>query len=288
MAKRRKNHKPQIKKWTSRHTNVVNALARFNVLTVENLRKVTLVNGKMMSENAFLDMVELGYFNIETIEYKNGFIQIATIGDKSIRKVRDIASETTKNIYNSSSITHDLEHSNFIFDMFEIEDIQKYYRSEKELANMELHEEIDRKLEGYDLEQLEYIQKQYKELKSLGIDIDNIDDLDEGYDLEQLEDIKKAKEEFEFFGLSLEDSIIYDLDIEEIRERAKREKELQEIDISVTDGAFIYDDYDRENVFIETATQHYTKEQREAHRNYANKYSGRFIENRIRTPRKSK
>lgn len=202
MAKRRKKHKAKIKKWTSRHTNVVNSLARFNVLTIENLKKSTKIAGKEMSDSALLDMEDLGYFSTETIEYKNEFIKIALIGPKSIRKVRDISSETTKNIYNSSSIAHDLEHSNFIFDMFEIEDIQKYYRSEKELADIELEKRPD-------------------------------------------------------------------------------------VDISVTDGAFIYDD-DRENVFIETATQHYTKEQREAHRNYASMHGGRFIENKIRTPRKSK
>lgn len=126
MAKRRKNHKAQIKKWTSRHTNIVNALARFNILTVENLKKISTVAGKQMSETAFSDMEELKYFRRETIEYKNKFIEIAIIDDKSIRTVRDISTETTRNIYNSSSKAHDLEHSNFIFDMFEIEDIQKY------------------------------------------------------------------------------------------------------------------------------------------------------------------
>ena len=118
MAKRRKNHKAQIKKWTSRHTNIVNALARFNILTVENLKKISTVAGKQMSETAFSDMEELKYFRRETIEYKNKFIEIAIIDDKSIRTVRDISTETTRNIYNSSSKAHDLEHSNFIFDMF--------------------------------------------------------------------------------------------------------------------------------------------------------------------------
>lgn len=143
MAKRRKNHKAQIKKWTSRHTNIVNALARFNILTVENLKKISTVAGKQMSETAFSDMEELKYFRRETIEYKNKFIEIAIIDDKSIRTVRDISTETTRNIYNSSSLAHDLEHSNFIFDMFEIEDIQKYYKSEKELANLMINNSLD-------------------------------------------------------------------------------------------------------------------------------------------------
>ena len=137
MAKRKKNHKAQIKKWTSRHTNLVNALARFNVLTIENLREITTVAGKKMSAGAFKDMEELGYYKVDTIEYKGKMVEIATIGDKSIRTVRDIGTETTRNIYNSSSLAHDLEHSNFVFDMFETEDIQSYYRSEKELANLE-------------------------------------------------------------------------------------------------------------------------------------------------------
>lgn len=205
LAKRRKNRKANIKKWTSRHTNIVNALARFNVVTVENLRKVSMVANKQMSENAFLDMKDLKYFSIETVEYKGEFIKVAIIGDASIRKVRDIATDTTKSIYNSSSILHDLEHSNFIFDTFEIGDIQKYYRSEKELISLELEKK----------------------------------------------------------------DVAY------------------ETDISPTDGAFIYED-ERENLFIETATQHYTKAQREAHRNFANSYGGRFIENKVRTPRKPK
>ena len=102
MAKRKKNHKAQIKKWTSRHTNLVNALARFNVLTIENLREITTVAGKKMSAGAFKDMEELGYYKVDTIEYKGKMVEIATIGDKSIRTVRDIGTETTRNIYNSS------------------------------------------------------------------------------------------------------------------------------------------------------------------------------------------
>lgn len=86
-----------------------------------------------MCENAFLDMVDLGYIKIDKIEYKNEIIEIATIGLKSVRMVKDIGSETTKSIYNSSSDPHDLEHSNFIFNKFDIKDIQENYRSEKEL-----------------------------------------------------------------------------------------------------------------------------------------------------------
>ena len=78
MAKRRKNHKAQIKKWTSRHTNIVNALARFNILTVENLKKISTVAGKQMSETAFSDMEELKYFRRETIEYKKIAVSIKT------------------------------------------------------------------------------------------------------------------------------------------------------------------------------------------------------------------
>lgn len=191
--KRKKNHVPKIKVWTSRHTNIVNTLARFGVVTVENLKKSTTVAGKQMSKDAFLDMVELGYIKIDKLEYKNEIIEIATIGPKSIRIVRDIASPTVKNIYNSSSDPHDLEHSNYIFNNFDIKDIQENYRSEKEL-------------------------------KPLGV------------------------------GLS------------------------------TTDGAFIYED-DRQNIYIETATQHYTDDLRQSHKAYATRAGGRFIENKVRVPK---
>lgn len=199
MAKRKKNHKAKIKKWTSRHTHIVNTLARFNVVTVENLKRSTTVANKQMGENAFLDMVDLGYITLGKVEYKGELVEIATIGPKAERMVRDISSPTTKNIYNSSSTAHDLEHSNFIFSLandgiLSIEEIQNNYRSEKELKNRGL-------------------------------------------------------------------------------------------DTSVTDGAFIYED-ERENIYIETATQHYSKEQRQSHERYANGI-GRYIENCVRVPKKS-
>lgn len=194
-TKRRKNHVPKIKVWTSRHTHLLNAVARMNVITKENAKKVTSVAGKMMSENAFKDMVDLGYIKIETVEYKGKINELVTIGSKGERKLRDISSPTTKHKYNSSSDPHDLEHSNFIFEVFSIEEIQNNYRSEKEL---------------------------------------------------------------DVIGS----------------------------DTSVTDGAFIYDD-ERENIYIETVTQYYTKEQKKSHRNYAKKSNGRYIENTVRIPRKS-
>lgn len=61
--KRKKNHIPKIKKWTSRHTNVVNTLARFALITVENLKKATTV----INANVWECFFGYGWFRI----YKN-------------------------------------------------------------------------------------------------------------------------------------------------------------------------------------------------------------------------
>lgn len=115
--KRRKNRKAKIKVLTSRHTHLINAVARMNTLIKSNAKKITSVGGKMMSKNAFMDMVELEYINIEKINYKGKVEEIVTLGKRGERKIRDISSPTTKCKYNSSSNAHDLEHSNFIFDI---------------------------------------------------------------------------------------------------------------------------------------------------------------------------
>lgn len=136
ISKRRKNHKPQIKVWTQRHTNAINTLARFNIVTFDNFKKSTEVSSKLMSDNAILDMEELGYIKTYDIEYKNKIERIVKIGPKGIRHVRNMSSSTSNHIYNSSSDQHDLEHSNFVFEIFSIDEIQKYYKCEKELPSL--------------------------------------------------------------------------------------------------------------------------------------------------------
>lgn len=135
MRKRRKNHKAQIKKWTMRHTHAINTLSRFNIVTMENFIKSTNVSGRCMSRNAVLDMRDLNYIRINTVEYKNELIEVVQLGSKSIRSIRNISNNIANHIYNSSSDFHDLEHSNFIFSIFSVEDIQQFYRSEKELID---------------------------------------------------------------------------------------------------------------------------------------------------------
>lgn len=193
ISKRRRNHKAKIKVWTQRHTNAINILARFNIVTLKNFKKSTEVANKCMSDNAILDMEALGYIKIDKFEYKNKIEYIVKIGPKGIRHVRNISSKTSNHIYNSSSDIHDLEHSNFVFEMFSIDEIQNYYKSEKELQNL-----------GQD--------------------------------------------------------------------------------VSPTDGAMVFDN--GEKIFIETATQYYTKEQKNRHKEYAARAGGQYIQNNVRVPKK--
>ena len=70
--------------------------------------------------------------------------------------------------------------------------------------------------------------------------------------------------------------------IQEIRDYYKSEKELEKANMleSRTDGAFIFDD-DRQDVYVETVTQHYKQEMKQAKSNYANSRGGRYIEYKI-------
>lgn len=72
--------------------------------------------------------------------------------------------------------------------------------------------------------------------------------------------------------------------IQEIRDYYKSEKELEKANMTAlesrTDGAFIFDD-DRQDVYVETVTQHYKQEMKQAKSNYANNRGGRYIEYKI-------
>lgn len=71
--------------------------------------------------------------------------------------------------------------------------------------------------------------------------------------------------------------------IEDIRRYYKSETELDKAtgsDESRTDGAFIFDD-GRQNVYIETVTQHYKDNMKLAKQNYAKNKGGRYIEYKV-------
>lgn len=72
--------------------------------------------------------------------------------------------------------------------------------------------------------------------------------------------------------------------IQEIRDYYKSEIELEKANITALesrcDGAFIFDD-DRQDVYIETVTQHYKQDMKQAKSNYANNRGGRYIEYNI-------
>ena len=51
--------------------------------------------------------------------------------------------------------------------------------------------------------------------------------------------------------------------------------------MSRTDGAFIFDD-GRENIFIETETQHYTEDMKNAKKAYAKAHGGIYKANKVR------
>ena len=72
--------------------------------------------------------------------------------------------------------------------------------------------------------------------------------------------------------------------IQEIRDYYKSEKELEKANITALesrcDGAFIFDD-DRQDVYVETVTQHYKQEMKQAKSNYASNRGGRYIEYKI-------
>lgn len=68
-------------------------------------------------------------------------------------------------------------------------------------------------------------------------------------------------------------------DVEEIRSYYKSEYELEKGKDSTesrTDGAFIYDD-NRQNVYIETITQHYKDDMKLAKSSYANNRGGQYV-----------
>lgn len=74
-------------------------------------------------------------------------------------------------------------------------------------------------------------------------------------------------------------SVMDRYDVEEIRNYYKSEYELDKgvnSSESRTDGAFIYDD-DRQNVYIETVTQHYKEEMKLAKSKYAQNRNGQYI-----------
>lgn len=72
--------------------------------------------------------------------------------------------------------------------------------------------------------------------------------------------------------------------IQDIRDYYKSEKELEKANITAlesrTDGAFIFDD-DRQDVYVETVTQHYKPEMKQAKSNYVSNRGGRYIEYKI-------
>ena len=131
-----KPKKPNVGKWTSRHTHLVNAAARFGRLDIKNAMRLTETSGKTMSSKCLAAMIINNYISFDELEYKKNNVYVVSLGSKGERTLRDISSVTTGSKYNSSSLGHDLEHSNYIFDTFPLEDIQKFYRSEKELDNL--------------------------------------------------------------------------------------------------------------------------------------------------------
>lgn len=72
--------------------------------------------------------------------------------------------------------------------------------------------------------------------------------------------------------------------IQDIRDYYKSETELDKANTNLlesrTDGAFIFDD-ERQDVYIETVTQYYTKDMKQAKSNYSNNRGGRYIEYKI-------
>ena len=68
--RKRKPSKPKIQKWTSRHTHLINAAARFNIVDVNNALKLTLVAGKTMSAESLAAMIINNYITVDEIYYK--------------------------------------------------------------------------------------------------------------------------------------------------------------------------------------------------------------------------
>ena len=77
--------------------------------------------------------------------------------------------------------------------------------------------------------------------------------------------------------------VLNNFEVEDIKKYYKSEWELEKATdgMSRTDGAFIFDD-ERTNIYIETETQHYTKEMKEAKRAYAKSNGGIYRSNKVR------
>lgn len=72
--------------------------------------------------------------------------------------------------------------------------------------------------------------------------------------------------------------------IQEIRDYYRSETDLEKANMTALesrcDGAFIFD-YDRQDVYIETVTQHYKQDMKQAKSNYASNRGGRYIEYKV-------
>ena len=77
--------------------------------------------------------------------------------------------------------------------------------------------------------------------------------------------------------------VMNNFNIEDIKKYYKSEWELEKATdgMSRTDGALIFDD-ERENIFIETETQHYTEDMKNAKKAYAKAHGGIYKANKVR------
>ena len=77
--------------------------------------------------------------------------------------------------------------------------------------------------------------------------------------------------------------VMNNFNIEDIKKYYKSEWELEKATdgMSRTDGALIFDD-ERENIFIEAETQHYTEDMKNAKKAYAKAHGGIYKANKVR------
>lgn len=177
-------------KFNWRDDLMLDLLAKFNCANEEQIKKYCFYNKRSISLDRINKFVKQGYLDTDDITINKKTIKVYFLGDKGIRYVKRVTTNTTNTAYSSTSLKHDFKQLEYVMKNYNIEDIKKYYKSEWEL--------------------------------------------------------NKAKN-----GMSR------------------------------TDGAFIFDD-GRENIFIETETQHYTDDMKNAKRAYAKENGGIYKANKVR------
>ncbi len=185
-----KKTKIQKIKFNWRDDLMLDLLAKFNCADKKQIKKYCFYNNRSISDDRLNKFIEKGYIRTDKITINKKTIKVFLLDSEGEKYIEKVNTNTTNKAYSSTSLKHDYKQLEYVIKKYDIEDIKKYYKSEREL-------------------------------------------------------------------------------------------EKAESGASRTDGAFIYDD-ERQNIYLETETQHYTDDMKEAKRDYATKHGGLYVPIKVR------